>query len=529
MAIIKKRARRREGGADSMPAVHTHEQTSVSEEEPIEAIPVRQVPFAKPTPAPFTKPQTQASVMVKPEPQTIPQYQSGPRMTRSRAKDLINFKPVKQPEGTVFDISDGSDLLPESPEAQTNTPEASQADNTSLTMLAEATTKMNKQSMPSTFTERLQEGLKVSVPLTRDLLSGFPVYPQASVGFIKRSVDEAIAASNEALGLRSERCTPTMSMVHSQSSMDVQTPKKGSSSLKQYVDAALAAMDKAIRREPECTTAPVQPTVPTTHAHPFFRNKPTEFNFLNPSHFTNIPISSSNIEPTLLKHASTSRTAPVGTVYKPTPVREMPNTSTIEPTPVTTTTSPLPSPNHPTTTPSTPTEPIPLPETVSIQELDFVLGLSPSNPSLTPFEHNEDPSDPQNTPVTQTPPPSTHSTQPNPNLPPSPVHSRTHNYYEGAPVHGSPKMENERDEVDTGASLKRKMPRRKRVTRMETRCTKRRREESDRSEEDDRAPRRRKRTEQEFEDVSGIYLKPKHLFSTPLARKTYFQYSEKWG
>ncbi|XP_024995361.1 formin-like protein 3 [Cynara cardunculus var. scolymus] len=308
-------------------------------------------------------------------------------------------------------------------------------------------------------------------------------------------------------------------------------------------------MDRMIRREPECNPTPAQPPVTTTYAPTFFRNMPIKFNFMNSPHFTTIPVSSSTVEPTLFNHASTSHTAPVET----TPVETVPNTAPVETVPKTapvetspkpthvetTTTNPLPSPIQPTTTPSTPTEPvIPLPQTVSIQELDFVLGLSPTNPSLTPFEHNEDPFDPQNTPVTQTPPPSPHSTQPfmpSPNQPTSPLHSGTYDYYEGvhsahhSPEHSSPHLEQEREEVDTGASLRKRMPRKKRMSRIETRSSKRRKEDSERSEAEERGSRRRKRSEQQFEEGPGIFLKPKHLFSTPLARKTYLQFSEKVG
>ncbi|XP_024978934.1 DNA-directed RNA polymerase II subunit RPB1-like [Cynara cardunculus var. scolymus] len=476
-----------------MPPVTTHEQTNASEEEPIDAIPLRHVPFARTRPQPSTQTQAQATVIVKSEPQPFPQYQFGPRMTKSRAKGLINFKPVKQPKGTVFNVSDDSDSLPESPVAKTSTSRPAQADHASLNTLADAATEMNTQSIPPSITERLQT---------------------ASVGFmLRKSVDEAIATSNEVLGLRSASCAPTISMIHSQPSMAAQTPKKGSSSLKHCVSAALAAMDRMIKREPECDPAPAQPPVTTTYTPTFTRNIPFEINFMNSPCFTSVSVPSSTIEPTLFNHASTSKTppvetTPVETIHKPTHVQAMPKTGLVEPiqkpTPVeTTTTSPLPSPNQPTTTPSTPTEPIPLPQTVSIQELDFVLGLSPTNPSLTPFEHNEDPSDPQNTPVTQTPPPSPHSTQPfmpSPNQPTSPLHSGTHDYYEGAhsahhsPVHSSPHMGQEREEVDTGASLRKKVPRRKRMTRMETRSSKRRREDSERLETEKRAPRRRRRT-----------------------------------
>ncbi|XP_024995872.1 mucin-7-like [Cynara cardunculus var. scolymus] len=388
MAILKSRARRREGESDSMPPVNTNDQSSESEEEPIDAIPLRQVPFSKSTPQSPPQIRTQPQRVVKtepqPQPQPQPQYQVGPRITRSRAKGLTNFKSVKQKKGTVINLSDESDSPPERPVAQTSASRPTQEDSTSLNTLVDATTQMNTQSIPPSITERLQTGLRITRPLTMDLLSSFPVYPQASVGFmLRKSVDEAIAASNEVLGLRTTTCAPAIAMIQTQPSMAAQAPKKGNSSLKHSVSAALAAMDRIIRREPECDPSPIQPPVTTTHTPTITRDIPIEFNFMDSPYFTSIPISSSTVEPTIFDHTTTTQT-----VSRPPPVE-------------TVTTSPIPSPIQPITTPSTPTEPIiHLPPTVSIQELDFVLGLSPTNPSLASFEHNEHPSDPQNTPVT---------------------------------------------------------------------------------------------------------------------------------
>ncbi|XP_024963957.1 flocculation protein FLO11-like [Cynara cardunculus var. scolymus] len=281
-------------------------------------------------------------------------------MTRSRAKGLINFKPIKQKKGTVIEVSDDSDSPSTRHGVQNSSSRPTQEDSTFLNMMADATTQMSTQSIPSNITERLQTGLKVSGPLTRDLLSSFPVYPQASVGFmLRRSVDEAIAASKEVLGIRSATCAPSIAMIRTQPFMAAQASKKGNSSLKHSVSAALAAMDRMIRRESECNPAPAQPPVTTTHAPAFFRNMPIEFNFMNSPHFTTIPVSSSTVEPILYNHGSTSQTMP-----KPTPVETTPvETARVETSPKpthleTTTTSPLPSPNQPTTTPSTPTEPV---------------------------------------------------------------------------------------------------------------------------------------------------------------------------
>ncbi|XP_024995914.1 mucin-2-like [Cynara cardunculus var. scolymus] len=396
MAIIKTRARRREWGSDSMPLVINNGQSSESEEEPIDAIPLRQVPFAKSRPQPST--QTQATVIVKSEPQPPPQYQFGPRMTRSRAKGLTNFKPIKQKKGTMINLSDDSDSPSKMQGVQGSTSRPTQEDSASLNAMADAATQVSTQSIPSTITERLQTGLRITRPLTMDLLSSFPVYPQASVGFmLRKTVDEAMAASNDVLGIRTATCAPAIAMIRTQPSMAAQAPKKGNSSLKHSVSDALAAMDRMIREEPECDPSPIQPPVTTIHAPTITRDIPIEFNFMDSPHFTSIPISSTTVEPTILDHPTTTQTVS--------------KTAHVE----TVTTSPISSPIQPTTTPSTPTEPIiPLPPTVSIQELDFFLGLSPTNPSLTSFEHNEDPYDPQNTHVTQTPPPSPHPTPPHP-------------------------------------------------------------------------------------------------------------------
>ncbi|XP_024958883.1 mucin-2-like [Cynara cardunculus var. scolymus] len=326
-------------------------------------------------------------------------------MTRSRAKGLTNFKPIKQKKGIVISLSDDSDSPPERHVAQGSTSKPIQEDSTPLNTLADAATQ------------------------------------------------------------------------HS-------------------VSAALATMVRMIRREPECDPSPAQPPVTTIHAPTITRDTPIEFNFMDSPHFTFIPISSTTVEPTIIDHPATTKT-----VSRPSPVE-------------TTTTSPIPSPIKPINTPSTPTEPvIPLLPTVSIQELDFVLGLSPTNPSLTLFEHNEHPSNPQNTPVTQTPPPSPHFTQPfipSPNQPTSPIHSGTHDYYEGAhfahhsPEHSSPHVEQEREEVDTRASLRKKVARKRRMSKVETRCLKRRIEGSERPEAEERASRRRKRPEQQFEEGPGF-------------------------